>query len=131
MQARYPNLDFLQYSENWDYETHTSQAATKLAERVRKLLRDFTSNYQSMPWITHRGLLAFMVQGARFEVCGKCSHIIIHFRLLILDVGLETRSYHFAKHAKVAGLRYGTNVDTQAVQDFGPTFLKECGKFVS
>jgi hypothetical protein len=70
MQARYPNLDFLQYSENWDYETHTSQAATKRAERVRKLLRDFTSKYQSMLLITHRGLLAFMVQGARFEVCG-------------------------------------------------------------
>jgi len=70
MQSKYPDLDFLQCPENWDYEMHTPQAAIKRAERVRKLLKEFTSKYQNILLISHRGFLAFLVQGSRFEVCG-------------------------------------------------------------
>jgi broad specificity phosphatase PhoE len=60
MQSKYPNVDFSQCHENWDYEMHAPQAAVQPAERVRKLLRELTSGYQNRLLISHRGLLAFL-----------------------------------------------------------------------
>lgn len=56
--------------------------------------------------ITHRGFIAFLVQGRRFELC-------------------ETRSYRFATDNEMQDdkMRFGLNCDTLQEQDFGPTFL--------
>lgn len=48
--------------------------------------------------------------------------------MLIGCVDLEARSYQFAEPAEVAGLRYGRNENTKAIQDFGPTVLVEYEK---
>jgi broad specificity phosphatase PhoE len=70
MQKKYPKLDFLHCSENWDYELHTVEAATRRAERVRKSLKELTTKYQNILVISHRGFLAYLVRGLRFDVCG-------------------------------------------------------------
>jgi broad specificity phosphatase PhoE len=72
VQERYPNLDFMRCLENWNYEPHTVEAATLRAERVRKSLKELTTKYQNTLLIAHRGFLAFLVPGPRFDVCGKC-----------------------------------------------------------
>lgn len=70
MQTKYPTLDFSRCSETWDYELHTVDESTQRAERVRKSLKELSGLYKNILLVTHRGFLAFLVQGTRFNVCG-------------------------------------------------------------
>jgi broad specificity phosphatase PhoE len=70
MQAKFPQVDFSECSEVWDYEPHSVEAATARAERVRRRLHDIRTKYKHVTLITHRGILAYLVKGPRFEVAG-------------------------------------------------------------
>jgi broad specificity phosphatase PhoE len=73
LELKYPHLDFSHCPDEWDYEPHSIEAATERAERVRQRLRGLTKRFHDIVLVTHRGLIAFLVQGSRFGVCGKYS----------------------------------------------------------
>lgn len=73
MQTKYPNLDFLRCPKNWDYELHTVEAATHRAGRLRRSLKELSDKYRNILLTTHRGFLAYLIQGPRFGVCGWIS----------------------------------------------------------
>jgi broad specificity phosphatase PhoE len=106
MQAAFPQFDFSECAEEWDYEPHTVQRATMRAERVRARLACLPLSYRNIALITHRGFIAFFVKGRRFNLC-------------------EARSYRFAtqEEAQHDQVRKGLNCDTLEEQDFGPTVL--------
>ncbi|KAF2683326.1 phosphoglycerate mutase-like protein [Lentithecium fluviatile CBS 122367] len=107
MQARYPHFDFSECNEEWDYSLHTSEGATARAERVRARLKALAESYNNIAVITHRGLVAFLAKGRRFNVC-------------------EVREYRFASDEEISDeqVRWGVNCDTLVEQDFGPTVLE-------
>ena len=76
---------------------------------IRKRLKELSKVYNEIAVITHRGFIAFLVQGARFGVC-------------------ESRLYRFATDDDgTDGVeRIGANIDTGKRQDFGPTLLLPC-----
>ncbi len=104
--AKYPHLNFSECLEEWDHPPHTVEAATIRAETVRGRLKELSKVYNNIVLITHRGFIAFLVQGDRYDVC-------------------ETRSYRFGtdEETEAEHLRFEVNVDTKAQQDFGPTVL--------
>jgi broad specificity phosphatase PhoE len=106
LQSKYPQFDFSGCPEVWDHPPHTIENATARAERVRQRLRGLSTAYQNILIITHRGLIAFLVKGRRFNLC-------------------ETRSYRFATNDEMEDekIRFGLNCDTLQEQDFGPTLL--------
>lgn len=104
--AKFPQFNFTDCPEEWDHPLHTIEGATARAEIVRQRLKELSKAYCNIALITHRGFIAFLVKGDRYNVC-------------------ETRSYRFSidKEAEVASLRMETNIDTKEPQDFGPTVL--------
>ena len=107
IEAKFPQLNFSACHEEWDYPAHSVEGATARAERVRERLMELSKVYNNIALITHRGFIAFLVQGERFDVC-------------------EMRSYRFGTDDEVEGnetLRFGANIDTMTRQDFGPTVL--------
>lgn len=70
----YPAWDFELCNEQWDYEPHTFEGAMIRAELVRKKLKNLveTGKYVNIVLVTHRGFIAFLVQGERFATCGMC-----------------------------------------------------------
>ena len=104
--AKFPHLNFSECPEDWDHPPHTMEAATIRAEKVRGRLKELSKVYSNIVLITHRGFIAFLVKGDRYDVC-------------------ETRSYRFGtdEEREADSLRFGVNVDTKAQQDFGPTVL--------
>jgi broad specificity phosphatase PhoE len=106
IEAKFPQFDFSECHERWDYPEHTIEDATARAERVRSRLKGLSEQYKNIAVVTHRGFIAFLAKGRRFDVC-------------------ERRSFRFAteKEAQDDGVRRGTNCDTLEDQDFGPTVL--------
>ncbi|KAF2475045.1 phosphoglycerate mutase-like protein [Lindgomyces ingoldianus] len=104
--AKFPQFDFSQCPEEWDHAPHSRERALLRAETVRTRLRELSATYKNIVVITHRGFVAFLVQGDRLEVC-------------------ETRSYRFATGDEVLDmdLRMGVHCETKEPQDFGPTVL--------
>lgn len=104
--AKFPHLNFSECPEKWDHPSHTIEAATIRAEKVRGRLKELSKIYNNIVLITHRGFIAFLVKGDRYDVC-------------------ETRSYRFGtdEETETDSLRFGVNVDTKAQQDFGPTIF--------
>lgn len=70
LEQKYPQFNFVTCSEQWDYTPHTVAAATQRAECVRRDLKELTKVYKNIALVTHRGFVAFLVQGSRFDVCG-------------------------------------------------------------
>ncbi|CAN9205308.1 unnamed protein product [Alternaria alternata] len=107
--AKFPHLNFSECPEEWDHPPHTIEGATIRAEEVRRRLKALPKEYKNVALITHRGFIAFLVKGDRYDVC-------------------EIRSYRFGtdEESEAESLRYGINVDTKAKQDFGPTVLVPC-----
>ncbi|KAH7148318.1 histidine phosphatase superfamily [Dactylonectria macrodidyma] len=102
--VKFPQFDFSACPEEWEYPPHSPKDATARAERVRQRLKVLSNSYKNIILITHRGFVAFLVQGDRFDVC-------------------ECRSYRFAAEMEVDDTRHGVNCDTGAQQDFGPSLL--------
>jgi len=99
MTGKFPQLDFSRCSEEWDYEPHSVGDTVKRAEVVRERLLQLSKTYKNIAIVSHRGFLAYLVQGDRFELC-------------------ESRIYTFGE-----GERMALNCDTEQLQDFGPTLL--------
>ncbi|KAF2148392.1 phosphoglycerate mutase-like protein [Myriangium duriaei CBS 260.36] len=104
LSAKFPPFDFSDCPEEWDHPPHTAKGATARAEIVRQRLKELSETYKNIALVTHRGFIAFLAPGDRFEVC-------------------ETRSYRFGTGEETEMLRLGVNVDTNEMQDFGPTIL--------
>ncbi|KAH6605837.1 hypothetical protein Trco_004990 [Trichoderma cornu-damae] len=104
MAAKFGQLDFSACREEWDYPPHSVQDAAARAERVRRRLKDLSGSYKNIILVTHRGFIAFLVKGERFDVC-------------------ECRSYRFAAEEEIEEKRHGINRDTGEKQDFGPSLL--------
>lgn len=104
LSAKFPQFDFSECREQWDYEEHSHEAAVVRAERVRRLLQDMSQRYRNIYVVTHRGFIAYLVKGTRF------------------DTG-ELRQYQFAPSSPSNDKRLGLNVDSGLEQDFGPTML--------
>ncbi|KAH7149079.1 histidine phosphatase superfamily [Dactylonectria estremocensis] len=102
--VKFPQFDFSACPEEWEYPPHSPEDATARAERVRQRLKVLSNSYNNIFLITHRGFVAFLVPGDKFDVC-------------------ECRSYRFAVEMEVDGMRHGVNCDTGAKQDFGPSLL--------
>jgi broad specificity phosphatase PhoE len=68
--AKFAQFDFSACHEEWDYPPHSFEDAAARAERVRKRLKDMSRHYKNICLITHRGFIAFLVKGERFDVCG-------------------------------------------------------------
>lgn len=124
LETKYPLLDFSSCSAKWDYEPHTIEAATIRAENVRKALSELPAHYKEIAIVTHRGIIAYLVPGARFDVCGKSKFALLKLLMTRPDVSTpDIRSYRFANDAESAAKRFEKNVDTGKEQDFGPTIL--------
>lgn len=104
IEKKFPFLDFAECPEEWDHPPHTTEGATKRAEGVRQRLKELSATHNNIALFTHRGFIAFLVRGDRYDVC-------------------ETRSYRFAEETEKERLRFGVNVDLDEPQDFGPTVL--------
>ncbi|KAL9123504.1 MAG: hypothetical protein Q9217_007064 [Psora testacea] len=104
--AKFPQFNFTECAEEWHYPPHTIEGATARAEIVRRRLKEVSKAYCNIVLITHRGFIAFLIKGDRFDVC-------------------ETRSYQFGteNEADKESVRMGINIDTKEPQDFGPTAL--------
>ncbi|KAF2826761.1 phosphoglycerate mutase-like protein [Ophiobolus disseminans] len=106
MQAKFPQFDFSACHEEWDYSDHTVEGATQRAESVRQRLRDLSTTFKDIVIISHRGFIAYLVEGKRFSPS-------------------ESRSYRFAtdEEAKDGKVRWGLHCDILEEYDFGPTVL--------
>ena len=104
--SKFPQFDFSECHEEWDYPEHSVEGATARAERVRRRLKDLSTMYNNIAVITHRGIKAFLVKGKRFGLA-------------------EMRAYRFAteEESQDDSIRRGVNTDTLEEQDFGPTVL--------
>ena len=104
--TKFPQFNFAECPEEWDHAPHSIESAAARAETVRGRLKELSKIYTNIVLITHRGFIAFLVKGTRFDVC-------------------ETRPYRFGTSLEVEdeSLRMGTNIDTMEPQDFGPTVL--------
>jgi broad specificity phosphatase PhoE len=104
--AKFPQFDFSECNEEWEYPDHTVPHATARAESVRRRVKDISTTYKSVAIITHRGFKAFLVKGKRFGLS-------------------EVRCYRFAtaEETQNDNFRWGLNCDTLEQQDFGPTVL--------
>ena len=106
LSAKFPQFNFAECPEEWDHPPHTTEDASIRAEVVRQRLKGLSEQYVNIALITHRGFIAFLIKGDRFDVC-------------------ETRSYRFAtdQEVEMKSLRMGVNIDTNELQDFGQTVL--------
>lgn len=80
---KFPQFDFSSCPEEWDHAPHSTVTATVRAEGVRLRLKELAEKYRDILVISHRGFLAFMVQGSRFQVCGKFTVHSEALRMLI------------------------------------------------
>ncbi|KAF2702897.1 phosphoglycerate mutase-like protein [Pleomassaria siparia CBS 279.74] len=104
--AKFPHLDFSSCPEEWDHAPTTKEGATARAEHVRRRLKHLAKTYRNIVLITHRGFIAYLVKGRRFDVC-------------------DVRSFRFAtnEEAEDEKIRFGLHCETLEEQDFGPSVL--------
>jgi broad specificity phosphatase PhoE len=104
--TRFPSFDFKTCPEEWYYALTTEEGATRRAEDVRQRLKRLAMTYKNIVLITHRGFIAFLVKGRRFNVC-------------------DVRSFRFASEEEEQDteIRMGLHCETLVKQDFGPTVL--------
>jgi broad specificity phosphatase PhoE len=107
VQAKFPQFDFSECEENWSYASHNVADATERAERVRRRLLDLSAKFKNIAVISHRGFIAYLVSGQRFEPA-------------------ESRSYRFAsdEETQTRTNRRGLHCDLLQEYDFGPTVLR-------
>jgi Histidine phosphatase superfamily (branch 1) len=94
--SKFPQLDLSACCNEWDYAPHSLDEATMRAERVRQRLKALSSSFKNIFIITHRGFIAFLVKGDRFDVCGKAGSTIESFGTVLTYPCLqESRSSSF------------------------------------
>jgi broad specificity phosphatase PhoE len=104
--AKFPQFNFAECPEEWDYPQHTIEGATARAENVRVRLKQLSGTYSNIVIVTHRGLISFLAKGRRFDVC-------------------EVRSFRWATGEELEDetVKKGVNCDTLLEQEFGPTVM--------
>ncbi|PNP56727.1 hypothetical protein THARTR1_03423 [Trichoderma harzianum] len=68
--TKFAQFDFSACHEEWDYPPHNFEGAVVRAETVRSRLKELSRSYKNIFLVTHRGFIAFLVKGERFDVCG-------------------------------------------------------------
>ncbi|KAI8933409.1 hypothetical protein NX059_010024 [Plenodomus lindquistii] len=108
MQSAFPQLDFSECHEQWDYPAGCIDDAIARAESVRVRMKSLSERYDNIAVITHRGFAEFLVKGKRFSLC-------------------ERRAYRWAtgEEARDQRVRMGPHCDWESdeLMDFGPTVL--------
>lgn len=106
MQTSFPQFDFSECHEYWDYPSHTISDATERAVRVRQRLHHLSATFKNIAIVTHRGIIAYLVKGLRFN-------------------SAERRSYRFATHTEAQNekVRHGLHCDLLIEHDFAPALL--------
>ncbi|KAF2845037.1 phosphoglycerate mutase-like protein [Plenodomus tracheiphilus IPT5] len=106
MQTAFPQFDFSECHEDWDYAEHSIEAATARAESVRARLKMLSKRFENIVVVTHRGFAEYLVKGKRFGLC-------------------ERRAYRFAteEEAREETVRMGMHCERDERMDFGPTVL--------
>jgi broad specificity phosphatase PhoE len=104
--AKFPQFNFANCPVEWDHAPTTIEGATTRAEDVRVKLKELSKMYKNIVLFTHRGFIAFLVKGRRFEVC-------------------DVRSFRFASEEEEQddNIRLGLHCERLDEQDFGPTVL--------
>ncbi|KAI1871372.1 uncharacterized protein JN550_004366 [Neoarthrinium moseri] len=105
LMTEYPNLNFKNCREHWEYEQHTHNGAVARAERVRARVKELSADYNTIWIITHQIFIGYLVEGTPFR-------------------SRDTRKYEFAAEEDQApGVVF--NRETGQEQDYGPTMLVE------
>ncbi|KAK3328417.1 histidine phosphatase superfamily [Cercophora scortea] len=104
LELKFPQFDFSECRQEWDYPQHNPEDAVTRAETVRRRLKNLSGSHKNIFLVTHRGFIAFLVKGQRFDVA-------------------ECRRYRFATEAESEMERHGQDSDTGMERDFGPTVL--------
>ncbi|KAK3685965.1 histidine phosphatase superfamily [Podospora appendiculata] len=104
LELKFPQFGFSECRKEWDYPQHNREDAVTRAETVRRRIKNLSGSHKNIFLVTHRGFIAFLVKGQRFDVC-------------------ECRRYRFATEEESEMERYGLSSDTGMAQDFGPTAL--------
>lgn len=68
--AKFPQFDFSGCSETWDYPPHSVEHATLRAQGLRQHLNVLSNSYKNILLVTHRGFIAYLVKGPRYDLCG-------------------------------------------------------------
>ncbi|OPB41059.1 hypothetical protein A0O28_0107560 [Trichoderma guizhouense] len=68
--TKFAQFDFSACHEEWDYPPHSFEGAVVRAETVRRRLKELSRSYKNIFLVTHRGFIAFLAKGERFDVCG-------------------------------------------------------------
>jgi broad specificity phosphatase PhoE len=122
----FPAWDFERCNEEWDYDAHSFDSAMARAEVVRKELKELadTERYENILLVTHRGFIAFLVQGGRFGTCGTYSWQW-NVNANGANGNVEARTYRFANKDEAEDIenRYGASGNAGERQDFGSTVL--------
>jgi broad specificity phosphatase PhoE len=71
LESQYPRIEISLCAEEWDYEVHSTEEATQRAERVRQKLQGLMETHGNIALFSHTGFISFLVQCARFKLCGK------------------------------------------------------------
>ncbi|TVY44852.1 putative phosphatase [Lachnellula subtilissima] len=123
--AKFPQFDFSACRETWDYLPHSVEHATLRAQDLRQHLSVLSNFYKNILIIAHRGFIAYLVEGSRYDFCGLSFHMPINLIRNITKACpcTEFRSYKFATKDAILSKRYGIHIDTGLEQDFGPTLL--------
>ncbi|EGX53159.1 hypothetical protein AOL_s00006g537 [Orbilia oligospora ATCC 24927] len=110
LSAKFPQLNFTECPGDWNYPPHNINEATKRAERVQQCSKEPSKMYHNIAVITHRGFIAFLVQGDGYEVCEMRS-----YRFATNDIMHDDEAADVTSDSATIGV----NVDTMEIYDFG------------
>ncbi|KAJ6457399.1 phosphoglycerate mutase-like protein [Mycena vitilis] len=74
LSTAFPRLDFSRCNEEWDYEPHSHETATRRAESVRAALAERPE--QNILLVGHRGFINYLVAGPQFANCELRSYTL-------------------------------------------------------
>ncbi|KAH7123624.1 histidine phosphatase superfamily [Dendryphion nanum] len=106
LETKFPFLDFSLCSKDGEYVEETPIEISARAKTVRRQLKQLSARYLNIAVVSHRGLIAYLVKGRRF------------------DVG-EVRTYRWASEQEEQEKeeRWGLHCETCTEWDFGPDVL--------
>lgn len=126
MQLKHPLLDFLRCAEAWDYEEQFDRGCNGACRRSEEENKGPYCNISA--YCADHSSGVYRLPCSRQQVSKLWFVLTAHASSTSTKFRAEARSYHFARTSDVDDLRLSINVDTDAIQDFRPSLLVECGK---